>query len=310
MKFTTYQKVALTTVWATIFLIFVGGLVRASGAGLGCPDWPRCFGMWVPPTSASELPAHFDSSQFNFLKTWTEYVNRLIGAVIGLLILATFALSFKYRKKEPAVFYSSGAAFILVLIQGWLGGRVVISGLDEWLITLHMFLAMVIMMVLIYAVFKASTEQFAVDVTSKTKRWLLVSTVILLIVTFAQLVLGTQVREAIDVFKNMTSSPPREQWISQIGFVDEIHRSFSWIVFISGTAVLYFAKGWARSALITKLGIAIFVLIVLQALTGIGLYYLGLPPVYQVVHLLGVAILIALEFLLLLLLIYPKQKAV
>jgi len=122
MELNRYQKVALTTVGATIFLIFVGGLVRASGAGLGCPDWPKCFGMWIPPTAASDLPSQFDVSQFNVFKTWTEYVNRLIGVVIGLLITATFVLSFRYRKTEPAVLYSSALAFVLVLVQGWLGG--------------------------------------------------------------------------------------------------------------------------------------------------------------------------------------------
>lgn len=309
MKFNTYQKVALTTVGATIFLIFIGGLVRASGAGLGCPDWPTCFGMWMPPTSASELPAQFESSQFNVLKTWTEYINRLIGVIIGVLILATFTVSFRYRKREPAVFYSSGGAFILVLIQGWLGGRVVTSGLNEWLITLHMLLAMVIMMVLIYAVYKASAQQFKITIDPKAKTWLLVATVILLIVSFAQLILGTQVREAIDVFKNMEASPPRETWISRIGLIDEVHRSFSWIVGISGALLVFISNKWSDSPRLIKLSYAIFATIVLQIATGIGLYYLGLPPVYQVVHLVGVAFLIAFEFLLLLLIVAPNKNA-
>lgn len=300
MKFNTYQKVALSTVGATIFLIFVGGLVRASGAGLGCPDWPKCFGMWIPPLSASELPSQYDLSQFNVYKTWTEYINRLIGAVIGLLITATFILSFRYRKKKPAVLYSSAAAFVLVLIQGWLGGQVVITGLSEWLITLHMFLAMIIMIVLIYAVFKASEDQLAVDISKETAPWLSGALALLIVCTFVQLILGTQVREAIDVLKNMTTPPPRESWISRVGLIDEIHRSFSWVVVIAGAAVFYFSRWWAKSPIIGKVGSIIFGFILLQVATGIGLYYLGIPPLYQVVHLTGIAFLIAFEFLLLL----------
>ena len=72
MKLNAFQKTAIGTVFATIFLIFIGGLVRASGAGLGCPDWPRCFGTWVPPTNLSDLPPQFDPNQFNVVKTWTE----------------------------------------------------------------------------------------------------------------------------------------------------------------------------------------------------------------------------------------------
>jgi cytochrome c oxidase assembly protein subunit 15 len=310
MKFNTYQKVAITTVFATIFLIFIGGLVRASGSGLGCPDWPTCFGNWIPPTSASDLPSGFDVSQFNVFKTWTEYINRLIGVIIGLLITATFILSFRYRKKQAAVFYSSAAAFVLVLIQGWLGGRVVETGLDEWLITIHMILAMLILVLLIFAAFKASTEHFSVVITLQVKRWMLGVLSILMMITFVQLVLGTQVREAVDVLKNMASPPPREVWISKIGAIDEIHRSFSWIVLLAGAAIFYLSRWRIQSDLLSKIGTAIFGLIILQAITGIGLYYLGLPPVYQVVHLTGVAFIIALEFQLFLLVTHSTKQPV
>ena len=308
MTLNTYQKVALTTVIATMFLILVGGLVRASGAGLGCPDWPQCFGMWVPPTHASELPAQFDPSSFNVFKTWTEYINRLVGVVIGLLITATFALSVRYRKDNPAVFYSSGGAFVLVLVQGWLGGKVVITGLSEWLITLHMILAMFIMMTLIFAVFKASEQQFAVALTESTRRWLLLSSGLLLIVTLVQLGIGTQVRESIDVLKNMASPPDRSTWISRVGFVDELHRSFSWAVFICGGITFYLTKWYAREPLLTQVGSWIFGVVLLQVATGVGLYYLGMPPVYQVVHLVGSAVIIALEFVLLLLVMKGQKK--
>lgn len=307
MKLNTYQKITLTTIGATIFLIFVGGLVRASGAGLGCPDWPKCFGLWMPPTSVADLPAQFDASQFNVFKTWTEYINRVIGVVIGFLVTATFVFSFQYRKNESAVFYSSAAAFVLVLIQGWLGGQVVMTGLDEWLITLHMLLAMVILMTLIYAVFKASSRDFSVDLSDKVFRWIFWSLIILVATTFVQLIFGTQVREGIDVLKNLAESPPRETWIQRVGLIDEVHRSFSWIVFIVGGALFYFCRK-AESGKISKLGAIIFGLIVLQILTGVGLYYLGLPPVYQVVHLVGVAFLISFEFLLVLLITHSRES--
>lgn len=295
MKFNTYQKVALTTVGATIFLIFVGGLVRTSGAGLGCPDWPKCFGMWIPPLTASELPSQYDSSQFNVIKTWTEYINRLIGVIIGLLILATFLLSFKYRKKNTAVFYSSGAAFVLVLVQGWLGGQVVKTGLSEWLITLHMLLAMLIMITLVYATFKASKHDLTTSIPIRMNRILVVTLLILIVSTFIQLILGTQVREVIDIFKNMTDKPPRGTWITQVGLIDEIHRSFSWVLLAAG-ALLYYLTNWKiDSLLLQRLGMIILALIGLQIVTGIGMYYLNLPPIYQMIHLTGITLLIAFE---------------
>ena len=119
MALNRFQKLALTTVAATLFLILVGSLVRATGAGLGCPDWPKCFGVWIPPTSLADLPAGYDPADFNVFKTWTEYINRLIGVVIGLLIIiATAFTSLSYRRKRPVVTYAAWAAFVLVLVQG------------------------------------------------------------------------------------------------------------------------------------------------------------------------------------------------
>lgn len=308
MKLNIYQKVAILTVCATLFLIFVGGLVRASGAGLGCPDWPKCFGMWIPPTSAAELPPAFDAESFNVLKTWTEYINRLVGVIIGILILATFLLSFRYLKEKPSVFYSSLAAFVLVLIQGWLGGQVVLTGLDEWLITLHMMLAMVIMAVLLFAAYRATSGFLSVELPLDIRTWLFWIGSVLLFFTFAQLVLGTQVREAVDVIKDAAHAPPRENWLDLIGSIDEYHRTLSWSVFLPGLAVFYLGVWKAESRLVKNLTIAIMVMILFQIALGAGLYYLGMPPTYQVFHLLGVAVLICLEFLLLLIVRKGKRQ--
>ncbi|MDX1585994.1 MAG: COX15/CtaA family protein, partial [Balneolaceae bacterium] len=203
MKLNLYQKTAITTVAATLLLIFVGGLVRAAGAGLGCPDWPQCFGMWIPPVSASELPPGYDATLFNPLHTWMEYINRLIGVVIGLLITATFVISFKYRKEDPAVTISSGIAFVLVLFQGWLGGQVVKSGLHAGMITIHMVVAMLILAFLLYAAFKAMNRELQIEIPDLVRRNLLWIMGITLFLSLAQLVLGTQVREQIDVAKNV-----------------------------------------------------------------------------------------------------------
>jgi len=302
IRLNSYQKVAIATVLATLFLIFVGGLVRAAGAGLGCPDWPKCFGMWIPPTSAAELPAQFEVAQFNVFKTWTEYINRLVGVIIGFLILVTFVLSFRYRKSDPPVFYSSAAAFLLVLFQGWLGGRVVLTGLSEWLITLHMMLAMLIISVLIFAVFKASSRLFTIKIHSGVRRQLLWAGSILMVFTLVQLIVGTQVREAVDVIKNAANPPPREVWLAEVDFIDEFHRTFSWTVFLPGMVLFYLGRWKSECSLVSNLVTGLTGVMILQIALGAGLYYLGMPPVYQVFHLVGSAVMIVLNVLLLLIL--------
>ncbi len=309
MKLNAFQKLAITTVVATLFLILVGGLVRAAGAGLGCPDWPKCFGMWIPPTDVADLPSQFDESQFNVYKTWIEYINRLVGTVIGILIIATFVRSFRYRKSEPSVFYSSLAAFILVLFQGWLGGQVVETGLSEWLITVHMILAMIIVNVLLYATFKASQNLLKVEVEDDLRKKLKTTLWVILGLSVAQMVLGTQVREEIDVIKEVPAElvPPRSAWIGMLGEVFEIHRTFSWLLVISGFYLGFLIWKEELSEWLNKLGIINVALIFAQIVIGIGLAYLDVPRVLQVLHLVGIALMICGQFLMILML--NKKKA-
>jgi len=89
----------------TYLLIFTGGLVRVSGSGLGCPDWPKCFGRWIPPTSVSQLPPDWDPAQFNFTLAWIEYLNRLFGVFTGLIILVAAILAVKHFAKVQESFF-------------------------------------------------------------------------------------------------------------------------------------------------------------------------------------------------------------
>ena len=199
MKLNFYQKTAITTVIATVVLIFVGGLVRAAGAGLGCPDWPQCFGMWIPPTTVAELPSQYDASLFNPLHTWLEYINRLIGVLIGFLITLTFAASFKYRKSDRVITYFSALAFVMVLFQGWLGGQVVRSGLSAGMITIHMIIAMALLATLFYATFRSLRSRITLSLNPSLKKHLLIVSGALLLITLVQMIMGTQVRESVDI---------------------------------------------------------------------------------------------------------------
>jgi len=119
-----FRRLGTLTIFAVYFVILVGGIVRASGAGMGCPDWPTCFGQWVPPTHESQLPANYheiyaargyESTAFNPVKTWTEYTNRLVGVTIGFLIFLTAWTSRVYLKADKAIFYLA----LSVFFTGW-----------------------------------------------------------------------------------------------------------------------------------------------------------------------------------------------
>lgn len=291
-----FQIVALITVLATLLLIFVGGLVRASGAGLGCPDWPKCFGVWIPPMTLEELPAGWDPAQFNPVHTWTEYINRLIGVVIGLLITATMLLSLRYRKSDPIIPIASFIAFVLVLFQAWLGGQVVRSGLAGGMITLHMLLAMVIVNVLLFVTWRGWKERVQVALPETERKKMIWVMVILLAGTLIQMVLGTQVREMIDAVKNGPVDVPREMWLDHESTLFLIHRSFSWVIVILMGLFIRVQRSMAIPPWLQKTGYAIIALMISQILIGIGLERLAMPGALQVLHLIGVAVIICMQF--------------
>jgi cytochrome c oxidase assembly protein subunit 15 len=311
MKLNLYQKTALSTIAAPLFLIMVGGIVRAAGAGLGCPDWPKCYGLWIPPMHVSDLPSGFDVDSFNAFKTWTEYVNRLIGVLVGFFIAANFLTSLRYRRSKPTVTISSLLALILVLFQAWLGGQVVRSGLASGMITLHMLLAMIIVGVLLYASFKSKEDFVELQMSQKSKHRFLQLGIGIGVLSIIQMVLGTQVRESIDVVKIGMGLTDRSLWIEQLGIIYKIHRSFSWLLLITIALLSYrvyrFSKNeTGRSYSGTKgfilLGYAIPIGVISQVLIGIGLQWLDMPGVLQVLHLLGVALLLSVIFIFVLIL--------
>jgi cytochrome c oxidase assembly protein subunit 15 len=254
----------------------------------------------------SDLPSGFDVDSFNAFKTWTEYVNRLIGVLVGFFIAANFLTSLRYRRTKPSVTISSLLALILVLFQAWLGGQVVRSGLASGMITLHMLLAMIIVGVLLYASFKSKEDFVELQMSQKLKQQFLQLGIAIGVLSIIQMVLGTQVRESVDVVKMGMGLKDRSLWIEQLGIIYKIHRSFSWLLIITIALLSYrvyrFSKDqtgrrYSGTKGFILLGYAIPIGVISQVMIGIGLQWLDMPGVLQVLHLLGVALLLAVIFI-------------
>ncbi len=295
-----FQKTALITLAVTFLLIFIGGLVRATGAGLGCPDWPKCFGLWIPPTTAADLPEVYDPDQFNVFKTWMEYVNRLVGVLVGFLIVLTLVFSIRYIRRSPSVFIGALAAFLLVLYQGWLGGQVVRSGLQSGMITIHMVIAVLILNVLIWTWFQSVRDRVRFSIGSTGRRYLITALILLIAATITQVVFGSQVREALEAVKATYPVLDRNLWMDQVGSIDMIHRSFSWLVLGLVLIFNYLALRYAGETMLPLLAVLNTVAALVQLLLGAGLVYLGIPPVFQVFHLWIAAFMTSVPFLALL----------
>ena len=228
----TFQRFGYITLFCLYLLVLAGGIVRSTGSGMGCPDWPRCFGQWVPPTHASELPLNYQEIyqeklhgeiEFNATKTWIEYLNRLLGALTGLFMAITTLLAWKESKRT---FLYTLAAFVLVMANAILGKYVVDSFLLPGVVTAHMLLTTGVLFFLL----KALNNSAKIHVLpAKVRAWILINACII----FAQILLGTQVRENMDHVIVNLGYGAKNLWIDQLDMIYIIHRTFSWLILLS-----------------------------------------------------------------------------
>jgi heme a synthase len=308
-----FRKLALLTVVVLYVLILIGGIVRSTGSGMGCPDWPKCFGQWVPPTDVSELPQDYQKIfgaklkgevNFNAVKTWIEYLNRLFGVFTGLFIFATLIASIPYLRRDKVIFYISLLAFLLVGFQGWLGSKVVSTELSPVLVTLHMMLAVVIVFLLLYVLARSYSGHLAIEQINSQAfltNWLMAT----LIVSLIQICLGTQVREAIDVIARRFDD--KNIWIEQLGLSFYIHRSLSILILGLHIGLIYYLlKEIKTKGLLWKLSCLLFTVIACEIIFGIILAYWALPAFAQPVHLTLAIIAVGIQFVFILLLNVEK----
>lgn len=314
-----FRRLGALTIFAVYFVILVGGIVRASGAGMGCPDWPTCFGQWVPPTDESQLPANYheiyaargyENTAFNPVKTWTEYTNRLVGVTIGFLIFLTAWSSRIYLQADKTIFYLALSVFLLVGFQGWLGSAVVASNLKPLMITLHMLLALGIVALLIYAIARSQKPLLqAIDTHWLTPRFATVLKVAMGM-TLLQIAMGTQVREAVDYIAHEHSYIERQYWRDSFPIIFYVHRSFSSIILFTNLWLVWKIREQAAAgSLLLRLGYFLAGLIVTAILAGVSLDRLGFPAFAQPVHLLMANLIFGAQFFLFICLTYSANRA-
>jgi cytochrome c oxidase assembly protein subunit 15 len=290
-----FVRLALWTTALTYGLILVGSLVRASGAGLGCPDWPRCFGSWVPPASVEALPPQFDPALFNPTLMWTEYLNRLLGVTVGFFILAATVSAWRHHRRDPHILWPTVLALLLTGYEGWLGGRVVAHELAPWIVTAHLVVAIVIVLLLLYATVYALYRRPALEGAGRgvaidhdpdrAPRTTLVAVVaVMIVVTLAQVAVGTQVRGNVD--DALDAGVARPQALATVGMFDSVHRTSALAVMsLALVALLVVWSKHPREERIRQWTYAVVALGALQIVLGVVLAYAALTPPFQVLHL-------------------------
>ena len=303
-----FRRIGTITIFAVYFVILVGGIVRASGAGMGCPDWPTCFGQWIPPTDESQLPANYheiyaergyENTQFNPVKTWTEYTNRLVGVTIGFLIFLTAWSSRIFLKTDKTIFYLALSVFFLVGFQGWLGSAVVASNLKPFMITLHMLLALFIVALLIYTIARSQRDSLSQMDTRLLPDKFDTVLIAAMAMTLLQVAMGTQVREAVDFIAHEHSYIERQFWRDDFPIIFYIHRSFSSIILFTNLWLVWkIVQSVDKTSLYVRAGYGLAALVVIAILAGISLDRLGVPRFAQPIHLLMANLIFGVQFFL------------
>lgn len=194
-----FKTSIITSFILVLLVIFAGSMVRMTGSGMGCPDWPKCFGYLIPPTTEKDVfwKSNFnykkgvmilrnekfysakidflssnefilsnwleytkhDYNEFSVMNTWFEFINRFIGAIAGLSTLIMFLFSFNFLKTKPGLTIMSFIVVLSMLFQAWLGKLVVDSNLSPYKITVHMLMAIVILSLIIFIYKKSDVRK-------------------------------------------------------------------------------------------------------------------------------------------------------
>lgn len=335
-----FIRLNLITIVTTLLVVLAGGVVRSTGSGMGCPDWPKCFGQYIPPTSLNQLPPDYqekfveqrvaknerfaktldrmgrshladeirrdqsirEPEVFNAAKTWTEYVNRLVGALTGLFMLALAIMSFIYRRLATRITVLSIVNIFVVGYQAWLGSIVVSTNLLAWIVTVHMLLALVILAIQVYTYNYAQRLHREPTVVMARVGWPKALLLLAIVISIVQIVLGTEVREGVDeVSRNMGYSG-RESWLKDVGAVFHYHRDLAIAVLIVNIIIYKMVKDrFSGKAVELNVANGIAVTLMVQIVSGVVLANLALPPYAQGIHILFSTVLFTLQYYLYLL---------
>ena len=336
----TFRKIAKISLVLVYLVIIAGAVVRMTGSGMGCPDWPKCFGYYIPPTDESvlkwqpdrlfekgqviikdetlqiskktfttnksfnsnnwELYTKHDYAIFNPWHTWIEYINRLLGALAGLATVLLAITSIKFWKKKKRIPILSWLVVFGMVFQAWLGATVVYSVLEPAKITVHMFMALVIVAMLLYIIYLANAENKLIHFDKLT----LNLSILAIGLTLVQIVMGTQVRQFVDEQIDIYGYDAKSSWLKDPLLLFYIHRSFSILVLLLN-AFLAFR--------ITKLNLGhikiywVLFILVVEVLTGIAMNYLNFPLGSQPLHLVLASILFGVQFYIVLDALKPRK---
>ncbi len=314
------NRLAWIALLSVIVLVLAGATVRVTGSGLGCPDWPTCWGCIIPPTSPDQIDVDkldiekfkrhavrkgidpdtitretvLDS--FDPVHTWIEFSNRLITLPLGLATLLLALVSFTARQNRGWIVILAWASLADVVFNAVMGARVVASGLQPGIITLHMALAFLLILFLVTILWLSRTKQKANFERPSNLSAILALSLLFFLCLFAEGLLGSQVREQTDEMAQTAGQLSRDQWIGQLEttWIYKIHRSFSWSLLITAGGMLILS--WRSPSLRFAEPKWIMGMVVAMMLMGVVMAHIAINQFVQVMHVGTTAVLLAVTW--------------
>jgi len=305
---TRFQKFATAALISVIVLIFVGAIVRVSGAGMGCPDWPKCWGRYIPPTRVEQVDvsklnfekfrkaaARYDRDpatvtpehileNFNAVHTWTEFVNRLSSLPVGFFSVATLVMALLHQRRRPWVRSAAFLSVSLVGVNAWMGSQVVSSDLKPIVLTVHMALAMLLLIPMTFAAWRGTGTPWLIPGDDAFRKRMRLIVGVLLLLIFAEGVLGTRIREMNTLLTRTHPGIARAEWIGTLegSWTYLIHRSFSWVILAAAVGGWFLSRGKNRPG---KVACGVMGIVIAQMILGLVMAQVKIVPAVQVLHL-------------------------
>ncbi|MFM7331484.1 MAG: COX15/CtaA family protein [Brachymonas sp.] len=307
------KLLTLLTLFLTFDLVLFGAFTRLTDSGLGCPDWPGCYGQASPIGAKVQIAAEqaaMPTGPVTHKKAWIEMIHRYLASGVGVLILVLAALSWRAKREIAVSRWWPTLTLIWVCIQGAFGALTVTMKLFPAVVTMHLLGGMILLALLQAQAVKYEHHAHDLHLSQAAKRWLIAGFALL----WLQIALGGWVSTNYAVLACTEFPQCQGTWWPAMNFrqgfeiwrelgqtgqgsvialpaltaIHVVHRLFAFVVFaVLGIAAWSLHRSGALRAAAWIAG-----LLLLQLITGLSNVVLGWPLLAAVMHTGGAAALV------------------
>lgn len=314
-----YRRLAVVTTGTVFVLIVLGAYVRLSDAGLGCPDWPGCYGNFMPTQSIKEIRAAelvLPDGPVTLAKAWKEMGHRYLAMLVGAMIAALAFAAWRIRKSLHRSAGLATSIAILVVFQAALGAWTVTMLLKPAIVTAHLMGGMAIFALQVWLCLQQRTTLASIDsgYAAPAVPTLRIFAVLGTLVLICQIILGGWVSTNYAALACADFPTCAGKWVPQMEFEHAFHvirplgvgpdgqfltteglRAIHWVHRL-GAVITTVLLSWLAWALykggFRLLARGVVLLLSLQVLIGIGNVVWSLPLPLAVAHNGGAALLL------------------